>query len=502
MTRAAISSLIIGTLTLGGCAVGPRYEAPDLPPPAAEAFVENSVGTTRDAAAEDWWRLYDDPVLDRLVQEALQHNTDLRVALANVAEARAALSEAANGRLPTTEVNSSYNRRRIAGGAGALGAGGGAVGGGGVGGGQLGGGGEAFELDLFSLGFDASYEVDLFGRVSATIDAARANRDAAIAAFEAAQVMVTADTTLAYARLCGAAVQQDAARETAELQQRTLDLTQRLVTGGRGTRADTDRARVLLEQARAQIPAFEGERRASLYALSALTGRTPQEADRAAAACRSLPDLTTPIPVGDGAALLARRPDVRQAERALASTAAQVGIVTADLYPRISLLGSASLVSTTVDGLGDDDAFGFSLGPLISWSFPNMGAVRARIRQADARADAALADFDGTVLTALTETEQALARYSASLERRDRLADAAAAGERAAELTRLRYDAGADSLFLLVDAERTAAEVRAQLAAAKGDVVEAQVALFRALGGGWQNAGTPVQRDISADANP
>ena len=458
MTRAAISSLIIGTLTLGGCAVGPRYEAPDLPPPAAEAFVENSVGTTRDAAAEDWWRLYDDPVLDRLVQEALQHNTDLRVALANVAEARAALSEAANGRLPTTEVNSSYNRRRIAGGAGALGAGGGAVGGGGVG--------------------------------------------AAIAAFEAAQLMVTADTTLAYARLCGAAVQQDAARETAELQQRTLDLTQRLVTGGRGTRADTDRARVLLEQARAQIPAFEGERRASLYALSALTGRTPQEADRAAAACRSLPDLTTPIPVGDGAALLARRPDVRQAERALASTAAQVGIVTADLYPRISLLGSASLVSTTVDGLADDDAFGFSLGPLISWSFPNMGAVRARIRQADARADAALADFDGTVLTALTETEQALARYSASLERRDRLADAAAAGERAAELTRLRYDAGADSLFLLVDAERTAAEVRAQLAAAKGDVVEAQVALFRALGGGWQNAGTPVQRDMSADANP
>lgn len=477
-----IAPLLAGSL-LAGCAVGPNYERPATPPTAAAAFVDPGMTKVSPGAVEgEWWRLFKDPVLDRLVVEALTHNTDIRQASANLKRARAILSESRGQRLPGTTLQGQYTRQRV----GAESAQGGFPP-----------GVDGVESDFFRLGFDASYEVDLFGRVSRSIEASRGDSEAAQAALDGARVAVAAETARTYAAACGFAAQAQVARETVQLQTRTFELTQRLVEAGRGTARDIDQARVLTENARAQVPAFEAERRAALYALATLTGKPPAELDSEANACATPPGVSDLIPVGDGQALLARRPDVRQAERALAADTARVGVATASLYPSIRLLGSVSLGSQDLDNLGKSSSFNFSLGPLLSWSFPNITAARAQIRQAEAGAEGSLAAFDGTVLTALREVEQALARYSGEIERNVALRRADTAATNAARIAILRFDAGRDSLLQRIDAERERANARGALAQSNAALAEAQVALFKALGGGWEGAPVPVRREAA-----
>ncbi|MDP3081189.1 MAG: TolC family protein, partial [Brevundimonas sp.] len=205
----------------------------------------------------------------------------------------------------------------------------------------------------------------------------------------------------------------------------------------------------------------------------------------AARACQRPPQLTRSIPIGDGAQLLARRPDVRRAERNLAAAAARVNVATADLFPRIILGGSLGSTALDAGDLSTDSSVRFNVGPLISWSFPNVFAARARIEQASAGSDAALATFDQTVLVALQETETALANYANELDRRAALQAARDQAASAARLSRLRFDAGADSFLTVLDAERTLAGADAQLAASDALVTTYQIALFKALAGGW-----------------
>ena len=225
---------------LAGCSVGPTYQRPETPPAAAAAFVDPGMTKVSSGAVEgEWWRLFKDPVLDRLVVEALTYNTDIRQASANLKRARAILSESRGARLPGTSVSSGYTRSRT-GAESAQGA--------------LPAGVDGVEGDFFRVGLDASYEVDLFGRVSRSIEASRGDVDAAQAALDGARVALAAETARTYAAACGFAAQAAVARETVQLQSRTLDLTQRLFDAGRGTIRDVDQARVLAENARAQVP--------------------------------------------------------------------------------------------------------------------------------------------------------------------------------------------------------------------------------------------------------
>ena len=491
---------LTAALALSACAVGPNYVKPATRPAAAGGFVDPAVARlSTTPVSGTWWKLFADPALDRLVGDALAYNTDVRQAAANLQRARAVLSEARAGRLPTTDLSASYTRRRIGTASQGLTTGGAGIGAGtGSGTGTTGTGSTTtttgtsgpshYDFDFFSVGFDASYEVDLFGRVGRSIEAARGDTAAAAADLDAARIAVAAETARTYASACASAAQAQVARETAELQGRTLDLTQRLLDGGRGTQREVDQANVLAQNATAQVPQFEAERRASLYALAVLTGRPPAEVDPTAAQCLAPPRVQTIIPVGDGAALLARRPDVRAAERRLAAETARIGVATAALYPSITLAGSASLGATSIGDIGKSSSFNFSLGPLISWSFPNIAVARARIRQEKAATASLLAKFDGTVLTALSETEQALAGYAGALDRDQALAAAATSAEDAARLSRVRFDSGRDSFLQLLDAERDRASARALLAQSRGNVAAAQVALFQALGGGWEDA--------------
>ncbi len=467
-----ILTAVCAAALLSACAVGPKAPEATLPPQASGAFIGQQMTTqvSSTPARDDWWRLYDDPILDGLIAQALAQNNDLEAAAANLRLVRASLAETRSARLPSTAIGAAAQRGRQPAYTTTPG----------VGPDQSG-----PIAETYDVGLDVAYEIDLFGRVGSAIRAARADADAAQAALEVVQVSVAAETARAYADSCSAGAQIAVAERTVALQQETADLTLRLLEGGRGTGLDTARADAALQSTRASLPPLRAQRDAALYRLATLTGVTPAEAGQAARTCARPPQLAQPIPVGDGASLLARRPDVRQAERRLAAAAARVNVATASLYPSITLGGSLGATAFDSSALGDDAAMRFSVGPLISWSFPNIAATRARIRQAEAGTDIALAQFDQTVLVALQETETALSAYANELDRRAALTTARDRAADAERLSRLRFDAGADSFLTLLDAQRTLAQADAALAASEAAVSNHQISLFKALAGGW-----------------
>ena len=382
-------------LALAACAVGPDYKAPQSAsaPAAAGPFVSaNGPAVSLAPVEADWWRLYDDPVLDGLVADALASNTDIRVAVANIAKARAALRGARSDRLPQTQIGAGANYGRNPEGQRLPSA-----------------DREDWTVDV---GANVSYEVDLFGRVSRSVEAARGDTEAAEANADAVRVIVAADTTQAYADAASGAARLDVARRIVDLLGQQVKLTERRKEVGMATGLDLARITTLRDQRAADIPAIEAERQAALFRLATLTGRAPAALPAIAADRNISLEITDPIPVGDGAALLKRRPDIRAAERRLAADTARIGVATADLYPRITLGGS---VGSTGTGFGDVFGGGplrWLLGPLLNWAFPNQEPARARIAAAEADTQASLAEFDGIVLRALEETETALTSYA------------------------------------------------------------------------------------------
>ncbi|WP_282949168.1 MULTISPECIES: TolC family protein [unclassified Sphingopyxis] len=461
--------ITVSALTLSACAVGPDFVAPTPPVTASGPFLSTKAGVTSTAAADaEWWRLYKDPVLDGLVADALAANTDVRVAVARIAKARASLREVRGDRLPSTNLSAGATYGRVSEG-------------------QVPPGADrtGWQVDA---GLTVGYEVDLFGRVSRGIEAARGDVAAAEADAEAVRVTVAAETARAYADAASAAERLGVAERIVALLDKSVALTARRAEVGLTTKLDTARIAALRDQRRADIPAIAAERDAALFRLATLTGRAPAELPQIAAARTSTLRLDQPIPVGDGAALLARRPDVAAAERRLAASTARIGIATSDLYPKVTLGAS---VGQTSSGLGDLFGGGplrWLLGPLINWNFLNQEGARARIAGAEADTQASLATFDGTVLRALEETETALSSYAHQLDRRTALQAARDQAETAVKITRAQQREGAIDGLVALDAERTFAEAEASLALADARIADAQVDLFRALGGRWNRS--------------
>lgn len=426
--------------------------APDAPLTRAEASV------SPDPVPERWWTLFDDPALAKLVDEAVVANRDVAVAEANLRRALALVGVERAAAFPTL----------------GLSAGGGAVRpiGGPTGGGLQG-------------TADLSWEIDLFGRVRSSIRAARADAAASDAALAGVRLSVIAATASAYADACGAARRKAVAEETLRLSRETFALTETRLRVGTVSPLDTSRATAELESQAAAIPAIEADRQAALLRLAALLGRPPSGIPTEADSCTRVPQVSRLIPVGDGGALLARRPDVREAARTLEAAAARVGVAAADLFPRITLAGTGSTTAGSFGDLGAAATTSFSIGPLISWTFPNMAAARSRLKAAEAGNEAALASYDGTILEALRETETALSDYARALDRRAALQRGRDAAREAARIVRLRYEVGRENFLTVLDAERTRAAAESQLALAEQQVASRQLVLFRALGGGW-----------------
>ena len=455
--------VLLMLLPFAGCAVGPNYHKPAAVPAAMAPFGPAPATDPAGQLPARWWSLYADPQLDALVEEALAHNSDLRVAAANLDRARAVLRENRAARLPTTEVSggATYERNANTG---------------------------HDPKTVYNGALDLSYEVDLFGRVTRSIQAARADYEASAATRDAVRVTVAAATTQAYFDACLLGVRVDVANRSLGLVSQSYDLTRRQIQLGVGSDYELSRAGVIVEQQRAAAAALEGLRQQALADLAVLLGRPASEIPAAVAACRAAPKLIRPIPIGDGAALLARRPDIRAAERTLAADTARIGVATADLFPTITLGGNVAAAGTSLAGATSRSGVSFGIGPLISWTFPNIAAARARIQHAGADARASLARFDGTVLTALGEVQRALQAYQAELRRNQALDKAVANSRRAYDLAGVRLRYGSISQLEQISVERDLIDSEAARAESDATLGDDQVALFRALGGGWQDA--------------
>jgi NodT family efflux transporter outer membrane factor (OMF) lipoprotein len=461
--------LLLGTLT--ACKVGPNYHAP-TPPAGADAPLEsvNPSAETTEAPPDDWWQLYHDARLNAFIQEAFNANRQLVAAEANFAAATAVVSAARAGLYPSTTatVGGIYGRDVTT--------------------------DEILELegqrpltvwlleDLFQVG----YEVDLWGKVRRSIEAAHANAESSRAARDALKVVVAAETARAFAQVCTFGEQLAVARHSHEVVAHEADITVSRHDDGAASDYDVARAQALEAQARSAIAPLEGQRRAALFELTALLGRTPANAPHELDDCVTAPTLDALIPIGDGVALLRRRPDVRQAERRLAAATAQIGVATADLYPSIKLIGLYGGAATTSGELATNIGLAWGVGPSISWNFPNQIAPRARIRQAKANQTAALAGFDSAVLEALKETEQALTLYSAALDYRQAVADSQSKIHSAFDMAQQQFLDGAASNLDLLTTEQTLISADAAVAASDASLVQNQIAVFKALGGGWQ----------------
>lgn len=420
-----------------------------------------------------WWSLYRVPALDAAVAEALSNNRDLRVAEAHLREARAVRGQARRERAPSTTVN--------------VGAGYGST---------LDDQIESALLDRqgirtgtrYTAGLDVNWEADLFGRLRHAVDAAQAQAEASHAAEDGVRIVVAAETTRAWLDACAYGHRLRIAQHSLALVERGRDVARHRLDAGDGVRLDVVRAEALVERTRATIAPLEASRQRSLTNLAVLLGRTPDRIPDEAAACEALPPTDLPLPNGDGTAWLRRRPDVREAEYRLGAASARLGEVRADIWPRVSFGASIAGSAHHPDGLDDHASRVWRLGPLLSWQFPNIAVTRSRITQAGERENAALAQFDASILDALKDTRQAFVAYDAALRQREALSLAAERSGEALRLADASRAAGAIGALEHLDTQRDDVAAQATLADADAEVVDRQIAVFKALGGGWEDA--------------
>lgn len=457
LRRTALSLLISALLV--GCANGPAHKQPIPPASAVGSFSEGQQADVSQTQVQpEWWRLFDSPELNELIERVLAANADLRVAVANLDMARAMARETDAARLPTAVVESN------------------------LGSGKKGSQTSTSSLHKtsYDIGLTFAYEIDLFGRLRSASAAALADAQASAAALDAMRVMIVADTASAFIDLCGATVQAKLAREQIASQQHSYNLVTEQLREGEVSPLELAQARTQLALVESTLPGYEAAGRQAQFRLATLQGRPASEAAAKPIVCDALPQIAVPLPVGDGAALLARRPDIREAERRFAAATARIGTATADLYPKITFGSSLGLLMGRFDTV---------LTPLVSWVFPNRQLAQAKIASARAGEQAAFAQWDVVMLRALQEVETTLTQYRSEHQRRDTLAMARAEGDMAAKRASARYRLGADSYLSALDAERTRNNAAGELVMSEMRIAQLQVALFRALGGGWETVG-------------
>jgi NodT family efflux transporter outer membrane factor (OMF) lipoprotein len=440
-------------------------ERPDSVPPAAPPQAE-AVPPGAPAGRVAFWETLGDTTLIRLVHEGLEANHDIRAAAARVRGARAARSLSTFDLAPTVTAVGGYTRQRLAGA-------------------SFPGFGSFPDQDLWDVGVEASWEIDLFGRLRRNLQGQTALVGSAQEDLRDVQILLTAELASAYFDLRGAQDQLAVARRNADNQRRSLEVTQQRLDAGRGTAFDTERARAQLNTTLAAIPTLEARVAAAQYRIGALVGRPP-----AAVAGELEPVAALPAPPAIGTiaspdSLVRHRPDVVSAERRLAAETAFVGAAKADYLPRLSLAGQAGYTAPELDRVGGTGTSRYAVGPVITWPALNLGRVKARADAARAREAEAAARYEQVVLQALREVETSLVSYRMARERLARLEEAATASERAADLARLRFEGGVSDFLQVLDAERTQLDAQDQLSRSRTETVTAYVDLYRSLGGTW-----------------
>lgn len=459
------TALVGATLSalLAGCAVGPDYREPQAAVPQTYVRAEG-VRYSAEEPVGQFWTVFDDAGLDRLVSDALAANQELRIATARLDEARALRGAARLDLGPAVTAGAGYTERRVASA-------------------QAGGGPR--DTRGYAAGFDAFWELDFFGRTRRELQARNAQLDAAQAGVFDAQVAITAEVARTYFDLRGNQLRLTVARRNVDNQGESLALTRARLDAGSGTELDTARATAQLTATRASIAPLEAAVARNVHTLGVLTGRPPAALRASLELPSDLPVIPALTAVGSPADLLRRRPDIRISERELAAATARVGVAIADLFPRVTFTGTLGRAAGSIDALGDRGSDTHLIAPGISWAAFDLGQVRAQIAASRARNDGALARYQQTVLRALQETEDALVTHARARERLGELEQSAAASRTAARLARLRFENGAVDFLQVLDAERSLLEAEDGLAQGRTDTATSLVSVYKALGGGW-----------------
>ncbi|MFA5204991.1 MAG: efflux transporter outer membrane subunit [Lentisphaeria bacterium] len=472
---AAVTGLAAGVLALAGCTTPASDTRKPVPPKMDAAFANGRQAdvTATAPVAVEWWRGFHDPTLDALVGQSLRSNQDLRIALARIQETRALYGVAVLSAFPIVTANGGYTHGLNSEAA------------------QPGYSHEQRKYDLYNAGFDATWELDFFGRVRAGIKAA----DAEIALTEAnlhdVQITLAAEVARNYFELRGNQQRLAVARRSAENQRENLEMTQAKLEAGTATEFDVSRAKTQLHNTLALTPPLEAAIQHAIHRLGVLTGQPPTTLGTTLTPPAPVPAVPELVAIGDPAGLLRRRPDIRAAEEALAATNALVDMSTADLFPRVYFNGTFGVEATKFPNLGRNGATTYSFGPHLSWAALDLGRVRDRIRASNAAADADLARYEKTVLNALEETENALVDFDRERARCRYLVTAAEAAEQSVTLARQRYEGGIADFLSVLDAERSQLTIQEELVTSKTRTNTHLVALYKALGGGWEAKPVP-----------
>jgi len=457
-------------VALAGCTVGPDY----APPTAADSAewpepLEAGLAAQK-ADLREWWRGFNDPALDSLVGRALTGSLDLREAAARVREARALRGVVGADQYPTVDVTGSASYDRASENSF---------------GGFSGGPGE--ETDFYQAGFDATWEIDIFGRVRRSVEAADADVGAAVESQRDARVVLLSEVARNYVEYRSAQARLAIAQENVRIQTDTLGLSQDRLAAGLATDLQVAQATAQLETTRSQIPRLTMTLKRAGFRLDVLLGLRPGTLGPELQTGTAVPPTPDTVLVGLPAELLRRRPDIRRAERALAASTARVGAATADLYPRFTLNGSFGLESEDFGNLFDGDSRTWGVGPLaVRWPIFDAGRIRNNIKVTEARQEQALVQYERTVLQAYEEVANALVAYARVKERRESLSLAVDADRRAVELANDLWTRGLTDFLNVLDTQRALFLLQDELAQSDAEVTTSLIAIFKSLGGGWE----------------
>jgi outer membrane protein, multidrug efflux system len=467
-----------GLAVLAACTVGPSYRRPATPVP--PAFAEpHAAAAVSDTDLASWWHQFRDPELDKLVNRALAQNLDVETAAARIREARAREIVAGAAGLPEVDASGSATRQRISEHAIPIPPTGGS-------GGQPGQFGlPGSEFSTFRIGFDASWEIDLFGKTRRSIEAARGRTEAAIWNRRDVQITAAAEVASAYLTLRTLQQRIAVAQKEVERQRRSEELVRARVRGGLVTGQDLEQQRSQLAAAMAAIPPLRAQAGQQIHALGVLTGDAPEALTAELTPSAELPYAPPAVPAGLPSDLLRRRPDVRAAERDLAASTADIGVATADLYPRFSLTAAPALVSTALATLLEWGSRNYSAGATLTWPIFNGGRTRGNIAVANALQEQALTKYRKTVLVALQDVEDALTQIDNEERTSANLEQALATATRAEDIARSRYRGGLVTYSDVLQAQASRISLQSQLIESRGAIARDTVALFKALGGGW-----------------
>ena len=473
LTATTICLLVLA----GGCAVGPDYHRPEVSAPARWSEPLDGGETNAPASLAAWWKAFNDPELDTLIDRAVQSNLDLRIAQARVREARAQYGIASANLWPSVGVSGSYARQDQSKNQPLIGSF------------PLPAGGIPFENNVYQAGFDAAWELDVFGGQRRAVEAARAEVGAFEYGHRATLMTLLGDVARNYIGVRGYQRRLVIINENIRAQEVTLSITRDRFTNGLTSNLDVQQASTLLATTRAQIPTLESLLQASIHRLGVLLGQPPGALQAELSKEAPIPATPPEVPVGLPSELLLRRPDVQRAERQLAAMTANIGVAKADLFPKFSLTGVAGFQSVNASDWFSNGSQFWSIGPTVQWRIFDAGRIRANIKVQTARQEQALAAYEQTVLTAFEDVENALVFYAKEQVRNRSLGDAVTSSRNSLDLARRLYANGLTGFLNVLEAERSLYGVQDALVQSDQNSSLNLVQLYKALGGGWQTVG-------------